>query len=67
MSDSAIQVFTNLVRRYPEIPSVRYHYAMALLQKGENAKAQSELSKALANKPSSKEEAEIRSLIAKIS
>ena len=52
MNDSAAQVFSSLVRRFPTDPTYRYHLAIALWQQGQTSKARTELQTALAAKPS---------------
>ena len=48
MYDSALQIFSNLARKYPENGSFRYHYGAVLLAKGDRSKAKQELEVALA-------------------
>ena len=66
LADSAISVFRDLVKNEPERSMYRYHFAMALLQKGDKASAKKECEAALRSKPSKEEEAKIRDLMAKI-
>jgi tetratricopeptide (TPR) repeat protein len=65
MRDSAIQTFGNLVRKYPQYPTFRYHLGMALLEKGDKKGARKELETALASHPSREEEAKIKELVGK--
>jgi tetratricopeptide (TPR) repeat protein len=51
LEDSALQVFSGLVQRYPENPVFRYHYGLSLSQKGQKTKAKSELEIALRKSP----------------
>ena len=51
LADSALQVFRNVVKRYPDNPGFRFHYGLALLESGQKAQAQAELESALAKKP----------------
>jgi tetratricopeptide (TPR) repeat protein len=51
LNDSAIQIFTALVRKYPDEPAFRYHYGVALLQKGETAEAKAEFIISLSKNP----------------
>jgi predicted Zn-dependent protease len=51
MNDSAVQVLRNLVKKYPEEPAYRYHFGVALLQKGQSAEAKSELVISLSKNP----------------
>jgi len=66
MRDSAVQTFTNLVQKYPNASTFRYHLGMALLETGDKARARKELETALANHPSQDEAAKIRELVNKI-
>jgi tetratricopeptide (TPR) repeat protein len=65
-SDSALQVFTNLVRRYADNPTFRYHLAASMAQKGDRAAAREALAAALALKPSGPLESDIRQLQSKL-
>jgi tetratricopeptide (TPR) repeat protein len=51
MKDSALQVFTNLVRQQPQNPEFRYHFALVLLEKGDTKGARTALEAALAAQP----------------
>ena len=51
LNDSAIQVFSGLVKKYPDEPALRYHLGVALLQKGEAMEAKSEFVISLSKKP----------------
>jgi tetratricopeptide (TPR) repeat protein len=66
LSDSAILIFQELVKNEPERATYRYHYAMALFQKGDKVSAKRELEAALRAKPQKEEEAKIRDLMAKL-
>ena len=66
MSDSAVDIFRNLVSQQPQRSTFRYHLGMALSQKGDKARALKELEAALQSKPPKDEEGKIRDLIAKI-
>ena len=66
LSDSAILIFQELVKNEPERATYRYHYAMALLQKGDKVSAKRELEAALRSKPQKDEEVKIRDLMAKL-
>ena len=65
-ADSAIVIFKDLVTKEPERSTYRYHYAMALYQKGDKVSARKELEAALRSKPQKDEEGKIRDLMAKI-
>ncbi len=43
LKDSAVQVFGNLVKKYPAYPMFRYHFGMALLENGDKKGAKKEL------------------------
>jgi tetratricopeptide (TPR) repeat protein len=66
LRDSALQVFGNLVKKYPKYPTFRYHLGMALLEKGDTKNAKKELETALAAHPSRHDEARIKELLGKI-
>jgi tetratricopeptide (TPR) repeat protein len=66
LSGSAVDVFRDLVAREPKNATIRYHFGMALLQKGDKLSAKKELQTALQNNPSKEEAAKIKELIAKI-
>jgi tetratricopeptide (TPR) repeat protein len=66
LADSAIVIFRDLVKSNPDRATYRYHYAMALMQKGDKASAKKELEAALRSKPQKDEEGKIRDLMAKI-
>lgn len=63
LSDQAVGLFTQLVQNNPNNPSFRYHYGLALRQKGDVAGARRELEAALLNSPSKEEEGEIQELL----
>jgi tetratricopeptide (TPR) repeat protein len=66
LSDSAIQLFREIVRQDPNRSTFRYHLGMALAQKGNKVEAKRELDTALTKKPDREEEAKIRELMAKL-
>lgn len=66
LSDNAVEVLRDLVNKDPKNATYRYHFGMALLQKGDKFNAKKELQTALQNKPSKEEEGKIKELIAKI-
>lgn len=66
MVDSALQIFSNNIRTAPKHPVYRYHLGMALFQKGQKAKAKTELQAALTASPSSQDASKIRELLAQI-
>ncbi len=66
LSDNAIQIFQDLVKKEPASSTFRYHLAMAFFQKGDRPKARRELESALRNKPPKDEEDKIRELLGKL-
>lgn len=66
LSEDAVRVFSELVKNAPTNPTFRYHYAMALHQKGDKPRARKELEEALKNKPSRVEETKIRTMLSSI-
>jgi tetratricopeptide (TPR) repeat protein len=66
MTEDALQIFANLVKKSPDDPSFRYHLGSALLKKGDREKARAELELALERKPRPSEEKSIRGLLTRI-
>jgi Flp pilus assembly protein TadD len=66
LNDSAIQIFSGLVKKYPEEPSLRYHFGVALLQKGKLPEAKAELVMGLSKKPSKDLAERMKDMVAKI-
>ena len=66
MDDSALQTFSAVVKKAPDVSTYHLHYANALLSKGEKQQALLELQAALERNPSKDEESEIRSLLKRI-
>jgi tetratricopeptide (TPR) repeat protein len=66
LSEDAVRIFKDLTTQVPENSTFHYHYGVALLQKGDKPMARKELEKALADKPSTGEEAKIKELLQKI-
>jgi len=66
LSDNAIDIYRDLVRRQPERSTFHYHLGMALYQKGDRTQAKQSLLTALRNKPEKEEEAKIRELLGRI-
>jgi len=66
LTDESLRMLRELVNQRPNNPTFRLHLAMALYQKGERLLARKELENALRNKPSEKEQAEIKQLLAKV-
>src|SRR6185295_5162491 len=51
MAPSALQIFENLVKKYPDEPTYRYHLGVALLKTGNKEKARTALQGALTKNP----------------
>ncbi len=66
LNDSAIGIYKDLVGQEPNRPAFRYHFAVALSQKGDKVGAKRELEAALRSKPGKEDEALIRGLLAKL-
>ncbi len=66
LTDNALDTFRDLVVQAPQNPVYHYHYAMALLQKGDRDTARKECQSALADKPNKDQENEIHLLMAKL-
>jgi tetratricopeptide (TPR) repeat protein len=64
--DAALQIFSNLSRKYPDKSLFHYRCAVALLAKGDKAKAQEALHKALSTGPDKAGEVQIRELLKKL-
>jgi tetratricopeptide (TPR) repeat protein len=65
LSDNAIRIFQELVRKDPNHSTWRFHLAAALYQKGDKPSARRELEAALRSKPNRQEEQKIRELLTK--
>lgn len=66
LSDNAIEIFNDLVKKQPNHSTYRYHLGMALSQKGDKPRALRELEQALKNNPTKDEAGKIRDLMTKI-
>ena len=66
LNDSAIQIFTGLVRKYPDEASFRYHLGVALLQKGEASEAKSEFLISLSKNPPKDMAEKIKQILSKL-
>jgi Flp pilus assembly protein TadD len=66
LTDNALDTFRDLVVQAPQNPVYHYHYAMALLQKGDRETARKECRSALADKPNKEQASEIQLLISKL-
>lgn len=67
LTDQALDTFKTLVVKAPANPTFHYHYAMALLQKGDRDNARKECQIALSDKPNKPLDTQIRQLMAKVS
>jgi len=63
LSDEAVRVFSELTSKEPKNPTFRYHYAMALAQKGDRLGAKREAQTAMANNPSREEKGKIQEIL----
>jgi predicted Zn-dependent protease len=59
-------VFSDLVRRYPKASTYRYHYALALLQKGDKSAARRELQACLKNPQPEAQSNKVHALLASL-
>lgn len=66
MNDSAIDIFTDLVRKQPNHSTYQYHLGMALSQKGDRQRALKALEGALKSNPQREEATKIRELMGRI-
>lgn len=66
LTDDSIRLLRDLVSQKPDNPTFHLHLAMALYQKGDRPLAKKELEAALRNKPTEKDQAAIRQLLAKV-
>ena len=67
LTDNAIEILADLVKKRPGEATFRYHLGAAWLQKGDKVKARKELEVALVNRPSQEETAKIKELLVKAS
>jgi predicted Zn-dependent protease len=66
LTDSALQILRGLVGKYPNRPSFRYHFGMALLAAGNDVSAKREFNAALSMNPPQDLRRSIRTALAKI-
>lgn len=66
LSDSAIQIFKELVQKAPNQATFRYHLAMAYSQKGDKPNAIKELQQALKDSASKDEKDKIQALLSRL-
>jgi tetratricopeptide (TPR) repeat protein len=66
LSDDAVRIFQELVGKDPNNASFRYHFAMALFQKGDRPAARKQCELALQSNPSRDQQVKIKELLNKI-
>ena len=66
LPDNAVPIFEALVTKLPTRPTFHYHLGLALVQKGDKARARDELKKALAYNPDADEKQKIQDLLARL-
>ena len=66
LSEDAVRLFSDLIVKEPKNPIYRYHFGMALMQKGDRNAAKRELVKALEYNPSNDDKNKIQDLLKKI-
>lgn len=66
LTDNALETYKTLVVQVPQNPIYHYHYAMALLQKGDRETAKKECQSALADKPNKEQTDQIHELMSKL-
>lgn len=65
-TDSALQVFNNVVKKKPDLATYHLHLAMALSQKGDKDGSRRALDNALANRPTDREKVEIQQMLKRL-
>jgi Flp pilus assembly protein TadD len=65
-SAAVLPVLERLTHKDPQNATYRYHYAVALLQKGDRSSARQQLQAALSERPAKQTENDIRSLLAQL-
>jgi tetratricopeptide (TPR) repeat protein len=66
MTEESIRLFTDLIQKEPKNPVFRYHFGLALLQKGDRPSARRELETAMKNNPSKDDADKIRDLLTRL-
>jgi len=66
LTDNALDTFRNLVVQAPQSSTYHFHYAMALMQKGDRDRARKECQAALADKPAKAQADQIQVLLSKL-
>jgi len=67
LNDNAINILEELVAKQPSNVVWRYHLATAYYQKGDYARAKSEVETALGHRPTNEQENDLRRLLARVS
>jgi len=65
-NDDALDIFQNLIRRYPDDPACAYHTGLAWYQKGDHARAKTLLAHALKLQPPKDIESEAADLLSRL-
>jgi tetratricopeptide (TPR) repeat protein len=65
-NDDALDIFANLIRKYPDDPACAYHTGMAWYQKGDRARAKTLLSHALDLRPAKDIESAATDLLSRV-
>jgi len=66
LSENAVDIFRELTTRVPDNSTYHFHFAMALIQKGDKPAATKQCQLALAARPTKEEEGRIRELMTRI-
>jgi tetratricopeptide (TPR) repeat protein len=66
LNDSAVQIFSGLIKKYPDEPAFRYHLGVALLQQGKRSEAKTQLDLGLSKRPPKDMAEKIKDLVAKL-
>jgi tetratricopeptide (TPR) repeat protein len=66
LNESAVEIFTSLVKKYPEEPAFRYHLGVVLLQQGKRAEAKTQLDLGLTKNPPKDMAEKIKDIVAKL-
>jgi tetratricopeptide (TPR) repeat protein len=66
LTEDSLRMLRELVNKRPDSATFHLHLAMALYQKGDRPTAKKELEAAMRNKPTEKEQGEIKQLMAKV-
>jgi tetratricopeptide (TPR) repeat protein len=66
VTDEAVKIFVDLISKQPSNPTFHYHYALALLLKGDRPSARRELETAIHDHPSQQEMTKIQDALQKL-